>query len=152
MCLAGLGERALISVSVIATMFLNRLDAEDNLSFTSRTMRRSTIRAKMYRSSSHKDVRYDGQMKSMDKSEGDDKTESAITCGGMRADGWGQYRRDDDEARPNVYTCSAAVGLGNSLGGQQLEIYATYKHVHIQYIFLINNHPTVLTCSTSKCE
>lgn len=78
-------------------------------------MGRSTIRAKMYRSSSHRDVRYDGEMKTVDKGEGGDKTEGAITCGEMRADGWGQYRY--------------------SLEGQQSD--ATYKHGHIQYIFLI---------------
>ena len=95
-------ERAPISASVIATM-----DAEAIPCFTSRPMRRSAIRARLYRSSSHKDVRYDGQMKSMDKSEGDDKAESAITCGGMRADGWGQYRCGDsgdcDEAQQKTW-------------------------------------------------
>ena len=76
-------------------MFLKTISAS-----LSRTMGRSTIRAKMYRSSSHRDVRYDGQMRTVDKGEGGDKTEGAITCGEMRADGWGQYRYEDDDEAP----------------------------------------------------
>ena len=56
-------------------------------------MRESTFRAKVYRASSRRDVRYDGPLRSVEK-DGDDcgKVTSTVTCGGLCADGWGKYR------------------------------------------------------------
>ena len=57
------------------------------------------MRARVYRSSSHRDVQYDGRMRSIDK-KGDedndcDQTATTFTCGGMCADGWGKYREGE---------------------------------------------------------
>ena len=63
-------------------------------------MRESTFRAKVYRASSHRDVRYDGPLRSVEK-DGDDsgKVASTVTCGGMCADGWGKYREGSTTLR-----------------------------------------------------
>ena len=47
----------------------------------------------------HRDVQYDGRMRSIDK-KGDedndcDQTATLFTCGGMCADGWGKYREGE---------------------------------------------------------
>ena len=57
----------------------------------------SPVRTKVYRPSSHRDVRYHGLMKPIDKRGEDDvgdcgKAASTVTCGEMCADGWGKYR------------------------------------------------------------
>ena len=63
-------------------------------------MRESTFRAKVYRASSHRDVRYDGPLRSVEKIDGDSgKVASTVTCGGMCADGWGKYREGSTTLR-----------------------------------------------------
>ena len=72
-------------------------------------MRGNAIRAKVYRASSHRDVQYDGRMKSIDK-RGDDDDDcgrggaSTVTCGGMCADGWGKYREGEGDWKSLNYT------------------------------------------------
>ena len=59
-----------------------------------REMSESAFRAKVYRASSHRDVRYDGTLRSIEKDGGDSgKVASKVTCGEMCADGWGKYRK-----------------------------------------------------------
>ena len=53
-------------------------------------MREIAFRAKVYRASSHRDVRYDGPLRSIEKNAGN--SGKVVTCGGMCADGWGKYR------------------------------------------------------------
>ena len=66
-----------------------------------REMRESAFRAKVYRASSHRDVRYDGPLRSVEKNGGDssDKVASTVTCGGLCADGWGKYREGSTTLR-----------------------------------------------------